>query len=252
MILSSKRGRLAPDQAQLNALSPGAQYGLGLFETLRTWPGGKFFLAQEHLRRLYQSAEELGIHFQVTQMRAMELLESMAGSNSSSLRIKIMGLEGELIFISEILHEDPELIDGVRLLPVDQTRSLPQYKSLNYLDCLLAWNQAHEAGCFDAILIDQLGYCRETSRANLFWVRGGQIYSNQEKSLPGITQSFLFAHAPRKVQPSQIQLAGLRAVDEIFITNSIRGVLPVKQIQDQNFALGPITREIMDFYQSSL
>ncbi len=251
MIYSSKRGRLSPEQALIPATSPAFQYGLGLFETLRCGPLGKLFLPQRHLARLFASAQALGIKFFCSPEQAMALLVKAAGKAQAPKRIKIIGIEGELLIFTEPYIENTTPQQGVKLWPLKLTRTLPQHKTLNYLDCLFAWQAAQEKGFFDALLIDHQGFAREASRANLFWVKEGVVYTNREQSLPGILQTFLCEQRQWNIQQAEIKSEALRQAEEVLITSSLRGVLPVTAIGDQAFNSGPKTSELIDFYLSA-
>ena len=101
---------------------------------------------------------------------------------------------------------------------------------------------AQDAGFNDSILLDEEGRVYETGRANLFWVIDGQIFTREHDVLPGTMRDFVLTHAD--VQFSHITYEDLLTADEVFITNSIRGIASVSTIDSHNYQLSDVATSL--------
>ncbi|MCK5198682.1 MAG: aminotransferase class IV, partial [Spirochaetales bacterium] len=104
---------------------------------------------------------------------------------------------------------------------------------LNYM----ASREAIAAGALDAILIDRSGYALEGSRSNLFAVRGNTIITSENDVLYGVTRKHTLAIARELgffIDFKKIYLLDIKqgSFDEIFITSTSMGAIPVSTIDD--------------------
>jgi len=115
----------------------------------------------------------------------------------------------------------------------------------------LTWHErAHEQGFDECILLNERGHVTECTSANIFMVRGNQVWTApvSEGCLPGITREVLLGdiRAPGiEIGERTIEPAGLESADEVFITSTTRGVLPVARIEDRHInETGEVTRKL--------
>jgi 4-amino-4-deoxychorismate lyase len=99
-------------------------------------------------------------------------------------------------------------------------------------------------GYDDSILLDDSGQVYETGRANLFWVNNGEVYTREHHVLPGVMRDFVLSIDDIATHFESISLNELLSADEVFITNSIRGVVPVTLINDVTFETHEVTHHV--------
>ena len=149
------------------------------------------------------------------------------------------------------MNLDPSIYNGVSVITFEASRANPEIKTTDYQSCLTAWRAAVDAGCFEAILIDHNGILYEGSRSNLFWVKDEKLFTRKEDVLPGITRQIIINHSSVSIQYKIISSMDLSNIDEIFLTNSGSGIIPVTSINDKNIgngSVGTITRQLLSQY----
>ena len=271
-------GRFADDaQPVILARDRGFLYGDGLFETLRVYDGQVFRLRQ-HWARLCASAAFLRIPApwplgQIADVvgellhrndhhEAVARIALTRGSSSPGL-----GLDGPaeptLTVVTRPFEPYPERIYSrgadivISRLRQNADSPLPRHKTANYLLYCLARQEARDAGANDALLLNQCGQVCETSVANIFWVREGGLYTPPVHCglLPGITRADVLSLAQRQAIPAQekaIQAGEIFEADEVFMTNSLMEVGPVRRIDGCRIgqeAPGPVTSRLMAAYR---
>jgi branched-chain amino acid aminotransferase len=149
---------------------------------------------------------------------------------------------------------------NVRIVSVERTspRALdPAIKSGNYLNNILALDEARQKMAYEAILCDHEGRVTEGSTSNVWSVSAGVVRTPPTSVgiLPGITRWRVLALAAANgilAEESELRPADLLAADEMFLTSSIRGVLPISQIDDRTLGVGPVTRRLQALYDAFL
>jgi branched-chain amino acid aminotransferase len=145
--------------------------------------------------------------------------------------------------------------DGVKVITVRTARpadSAHGAKVGNYLASLLALQQAKAAGAHEALILDAAGHVVEGTTSNVFVARGGELVTPPDDAgiLPGITRAHLLDVARetgRAVTFARLTPADLAAADEVFITSSLREIIPVVFVDDHRIASGrpgPVTRAL--------
>lgn len=91
----------------------------------------------------------------------------------------------------------------------------------------------------------------ETTAANVFWCKNGSVFTPCLKNagVAGIARRRVMEIAKRLGWPvviDEFELASLLAADEVFITNALLEVAPVKQIGEQQYTIGSMTRRIQE------
>ena len=133
---------------------------------------------------------------------------------------------------------------------------LPRHKTANFLLYCLARQEARDAKASDAILLNQHGQVCETSVANVFCVRDGGLVTPPVHCglLPGITRANVL-HIARgqgmPVEEKPVQAGDLLECDEVFLTNTLIEIGPVRRVDGRRIgagAPGPVTGGLMAAY----
>lgn len=267
-------GRIVPEsRARVSVFDRGLLHGFGLFETLRAYGGRPFRLA-EHLRRMAASARWLNISKPLPaphiRKAVIELLK-LNRLKDAAVRITLTaGVEEtclpNLIVTTRPMPDLPDRLyrEGARILVADwprvPTSPLYGHKTLNYLENILVRQRAKSMGALEMIFTDDRGRVLEGSASNVFMVRRNVILTPpiHEHILPGITRRDILTLCARegmKLKEQPLLLKDLCAADEVFITNSLIEVMPVRQIDRARIASGqpgPVTMRLLALYRQDV
>jgi len=135
----------------------------------------------------------------------------------------------------------------------------PRIKSLNYLANIMARMEALASGADEAIMLDIHGYVSEGAGDNVFLVKGGGLYTpNVQDALEGITRQTVIDLAGRKeikVHETRLTLYDVYTADEVFVTGSGAGIVPVTEVDRRIVSegkIGPITKLLSDAYDEEV
>lgn len=262
--------------AVISIFDRGFLYGDSVYEVLRT-AGGHPVDFDRHLDRLARSAGAIALALPAEQAIRRAVAETLAAAGNPEAYIRIVVTRGagrialdldaagtpSLIVITQPLKMPrAELYtDGahIAIVAVERTsrRAVdPAVKSGNYLNSIMALAEAQRLGAYEAIMLGPDGRVAEGSTSNVFAVRGGVLTTPALMTgiLAGITRQRvieLARGAGLAAGEGDLYPDDVRGADEVFITSSIRGVMPVRQVDDRPVsggAPGPITRRLMDAY----
>jgi branched-chain amino acid aminotransferase len=273
-------GQICSEQdARISVFDRGFLYGDSVFETLGTKDGVLFSLS-EHLERLEASAARIGMKCppRETIVAAVHATVAAAGNRESRVRIIVSRGEGWgdldpqaaseprlVVMVGERGGPTPEMYaDGVSATVVSVIHNHPgaldpTVKSGNYLNGVLAVGEARRAGAHEAILCAASGYVAEGATSSVFAVSSGRIEtpSLEVGILPGITRRLVLEVCRREGMPvtesSTLLPQALRSADEVFLTSSLRGVIPVTRLDGSvvgDGRPGPVTKRIMTAYET--
>jgi branched-chain amino acid aminotransferase len=267
-----------PETAVISVYDRGFLYGDSVFETIRTY-GGKPFALTDHLARLARSAERVLIRMPVplpTIAAEVEEATRLAANPESYIRVMLtrgtgpMGLDPDLaeapnriVFVEPLVAPAPEAYEkGIEVILVRTSRATDATaaagaKVANYLTSLLAIREARLRGAAEAFIIDGRGHVLEGTTSNVFLVKAGRLVTAPEESgiLAGITRAYLLGAANRLgigVDLRDIHEAELFDADELFISSSIREVLPVVRVDGKSIgtgAPGALTRRLHEAFR---
>lgn len=253
---------IADDALRISVLDRALEHGLGLFETLRTW-NGRPALLPRHLERLKRSADELRIPLDSRDLpTADDVRALMAADNhpgDATLRITLSGgiseTEDSTLWMKSTPLPPPPPPEGYRLGPTAPARSdkLAGYKSLNYWPYRLAYQRALGDGFDECLMVDPKGNVLEGSRTSVFFVVGGRLVTPPAdgRIVPGIMRGLVIERARALgIAVEEASLTGLEAgerAEELFLTNAVRGIIPVGRWGEAVFpARGEITEKLRD------
>jgi len=240
------RGVVPPGEPVLRADDEGVLRGRAVFETLRVY-GGRPFELDAHLERLRTSAARLRLpdpSAAELQSLAHDALAA-AGEEDCVLRF-LWTPETGLALVSPLPVDLEELrARGLRLQVYPWvTGALAGAKSVSYAENMAAQADADEHGFDDALLVAADGIVLEAPTANV-WFREGEVLHTPSLDLPilaGVTRAVLLQG--RSVEEGRYSLERLLAADEVFLTSSVREVMPVACVGDRTFERGPAAHEL--------
>ena len=262
---------LSPDDAKVSDYDRGFLYGDSVFETIRTY-GGRPFALDEHVCRLKRSSDLVGIQLPVEPSALAAEIDRaiVAGANPESyVRVMItrgvgpLGLDPahvthplRIVFIEPLTPLPVAMYrDGVSVITHRTERASDAAhgaKVGNYLGGMMALRVARQVGAHEALILDAKGRVTEGTTSNVFIVRGQTIVTPPHDAgiLLGITRAKIIELAPQiglSMEFSSLLPTDLVAADEVFLSSSIREILPVVRVDGVpvgNSKPGPTTRAL--------
>jgi branched-subunit amino acid aminotransferase/4-amino-4-deoxychorismate lyase len=250
---------LNAEAATVSPLGEGFQFGVGVFTTMRVQDGRPQFF-QAHAERLVRDARALGLEVaSEPSVLAERCAACIAVNRIDAGGLKIVwfadagGRTGEIISQRPYSY-GPELAERgfrltTRICASRENHELSRHKTLNYLDHLHAKRAAAAAGFDDALWVDERGIVLEGATTNVFAVIDGRIFTPDEKAglLPGVGRRVvleLTVEGLERARPMTLTRELLAGAAEVFVTNSLIGVVPVRSWDERNYSLvkNPVTR----------
>ena len=230
-------------------------FGFGVFETLFITEHGPLF-ADLHWQRMNRGAEVLGLKLPAENEwlnRVHEFIEQTPGPPPYALRVTLSGgapladLPSELLFHKRLIPYTPAQYSlGIRLhilpSPRNEQSPLVSIKSTNYLENILAKEAAKLQGAEEGVWLNTKGYIAEGTMSNLFFIKNETLFTPSLSSgcLPGTRRQLILDLAHSLQIPTHeglYPLSDLLLSDEIFMTNALMGIMPVRQVDDSSFPL---------------
>lgn len=242
---------LPPKNAKISILSESFQRGYGVFETLRTFNNKNVFKAKEHIERLLRSANGIELKIKNTPKEIANMLQKVVSASPHKLqRLKIIAIKEGIIITSHPLKEAKEIYKkGVSCLSVVCKRSLPEIKSISYLPSMLAHEKATKKGHFDAILIDENQEVYEGAYSNIFWFEDDTLCTRDDQILKGIIRQTILEISPFKIKFKKITLKDLQKKDEVFLTQSVKLIVPIVKIDNKKIGNGKVGERTLQLMQ---
>lgn len=231
--------------------------GYGLFATIRAYKKEPFHW-KDHLLRLQEGSKHLGISLPYTAEEFYSIMKTLLEKNRlSEATLKIVvtaGISGSLdrgseptilvactpmVFLPNHYYEE-----GVFLSTLPYERYLPQIKTTYYLPAI--WEKTKKPHIFEALYLSSEEHLLEAATSNFFAVKKGVIITPKEKVLLGVTREIILSLvSPHyRIEERPISYKELEEVDEIFLTATNKEVLPVRQLDEKQFLVGPVTLHV--------
>jgi branched-chain amino acid aminotransferase len=275
-------GELVPwREAQVHVLTHSLHYGMGVFEGVRAYKtdrGTAIFRLQEHTRRLFGSAHIMMMKVpwdretinaaQITAVRENRLESAYIrplffyGAEGMGLRadnLKVHGVVAAWEWGSYLGADNME--KGIRIKTSSYTRhhvniTMCKAKATgNYINSMLALNEALQSGYDEAMLLDDHGFVAEGSGENIFIVHDGMLYTPDTSSaLEGITRDTIMelaADIGLTVREKRISRDEVYLADEAFFTGTAAEVTPIREVDNRvigNGGRGPLTEQLQSLY----
>ena len=254
----------------------GYQFGDGVYEVVKVY-NGELFTATEHIDRFYASAEKIRIAIPYTKDKLHQLVHQLVEANNIDtghvyFQITRGACPRNHVFpgddVKPVLtgntKENPRPVanfeNGVKATFVEDIRWLRcDIKSLNLLGAVLAKQEAHEKGCYEAILHrDEI--ITEGSSSNIYGVKDGVLYTHPANNLilNGITRQVILTCAaeigmPVKEEP--MTKAQLLEMDEVIVSSTTSEVTPIVDVDGTvigNGTPGAWTRKLQAQFETKI
>jgi branched-chain amino acid aminotransferase len=256
-------------------LSPsdlGMLRGFTIFDVMVV-ESGRAFLWERHYDRLLASAQALGLVVPLAKEAYGAVLAELiarAPTQELVLRTVLSGGPSENGFapepgretfyiLTEERHRLPESVylKGVKLITLPYERFLPQVKFANHTMSLWDMKRREREGAFDTLYISG-ARISEASQGNILMVKDGVLVTPREEVLWGIVQGLVMEFAQAQGIPTKwrsITLKELLAADEVWLTGSSKGIVPVVNIDGHQIASGkpgPLSDQLAAAYQEQV
>jgi D-alanine transaminase/branched-chain amino acid aminotransferase len=226
--------------------------GYGLFDFFRTYNGIPFRW-DDYWARFENSARSLKLTLPLTQEETAEILaklHALSGEAEVAFRFVLTGgyapdsvnvIRPNFLIRTEPLPQDNPAgrLKGIKVLPYEYVRDLPEIKSTNYVHMILMADDMRKQSASD-LLFHKDGEISELTRSNIFLFKGDKLITSDRNILNGITRRVVMelAEAHFEIQVRAVSLAELIAADEVFTTSTTKWVMPVVAVGDNLIGTG--------------
>ncbi len=267
--------------ATTHVLTHTLHYGMGVFEGVRAYKtdkGAAIFRLQDHTDRLFNSAHILQMKMPFTKQEIMEAQKAAVRENkleSAYIRpmafygAEAMGIAAKTLSTHVICAAwswgaymgDEALTRGIRVKTSSFSRhhvNITMCKAKangNYMNSILAHQEAAQDGYDEALLLDVDGFVAEGSGENVFIIRKGKLYTpDLTSALEGITRDTIVQLAKElgyEVIEKRITRDEVYTADEAFFTGTAAEVTPIRELDNRSIGAGtrgPITEKLQAMY----
>lgn len=232
-------------------IDSGTFFGRGVFETILI--KNKPHFLKEHIERLNDGITKLSLGEHI---KSDIVLEKINEYKLDNLALKVVVTEKNIIFSTrELKYKSDNYEKGFKVKIANNIRNsksiLTYIKSINYLDNLLEYEKANLEGYNEAIFLNENNWLTEGCTTNIFIVKDNNIYTPSEKCglLNGIIRKYVIDSF--NVYEKEISKEELLTAEEIFLTNSLVGVIKVSEIKGRKLK-SKITEDIRKTYEEHI
>jgi branched-chain amino acid aminotransferase len=274
-------GELVPwREAKIHVLTHTLHYGMGAFEGVRAYhadQGTAIFALEAHTNRLIDSCKILGMQMPYSRQELIDAqIASVRENNLESAYIRPMvfygsegmGLRADNLSVHVIVaawewgsYLGAEGMEkGIRIKTSSFTRhhvniAMTKAKANGqYINSMMALQQALNDGYDEALLLDPEGYVAEGSGENIFIIKDGEIFTPEITSaLNGITRKTIFTLAKdmgMQIREKRLTRDEVYIADEAFFTGTAAEVTPIRELDNRPIGQGrgPITEKLQAAY----
>jgi branched-chain amino acid aminotransferase len=271
------------DEAKIHVLTHGLHYGTGIFEGIRSYNtdnGPAIFRLDDHIRRLFDSGKAYFMHFGYTRDDIKQFsIDTVRANDLSECYIRIIAFYGygklgvnplpNKVSVAiavwnwseHIKKEDNE--QGINAMVSSwmklDVRSMPTHAKgvSNYANSALARMEALKSGFDEAIMINSNGFVVEATAENIFFVKGGVLYTPpiSTGALEGITRDTVIEITKQnsiQLRVENISRDELYFFEEAFLTGTASEIVPIGKIDHRVIGdgkIGPVTKKIQSHYE---
>jgi len=264
-------------EAKISVMDSGYLLGDGVWEGIRLHKG-KFLHIESHLSRLYKGAELLDIKLNLSPEKIKQALIKTVEVNNmyTDVHIRLIVSRGikktpyqhpkvtigapTIVIIPEFKKVNIDDINkGISLVLVKTIRDYrvqnPQINSLSKHNCIAACIEAAKLGADEGIMLDPQNNVSTCNSTNLFIVRNDEVWTSKGVyCLKGVTRGNIIRICKEykiKIYEKDFSYEKLYSADEVFVTGTFAGVIPVVKVGDKilsNSKIGKITKLLQEYY----
>lgn len=263
-------------EAKISVLDWGFLHSDATYDVVHVWKG-RFFRLDTHVERFLRSADRLRLMLPVSPGKLVQILgECVARSGFEDAYVEMVLTRG----LSPTFSRDPReahnqlicfaipfgwilrpeqreaglsiVLSDIRRIPPDSVD--PTVKNYHWLDFVMGLYDAYDRGAQSAVLTDAGGNLAEGPGFNIFTVRQGRIATPDRGVLRGVTRQTaidLAAELGFPLEERVVLAAEALAADEVFVTSTAGGIMPVTRINAAAVGegrMGPVTRALLEAY----
>ena len=237
--VSFNRQILPASETNLSAISSATLYGKGIFTTIAIYDNQPF-LWEKHWLRLSDNASRIGLNFEFVEKDIFEALrELIATNNIKNGRARLTFLdestkgiwgfenkkETSFLMTTADFRPLPEILKlTVSPYQVNSISPLVNIKSCNYLENLLAFDEAKRRGFDEAIRLNERSEIVSACLANIFWLKDDEIFTPSLKTgcLAGTMRGLIL----EKYKAFEVEenIESLEKADAVFLTSAGLGI----------------------------
>ncbi|WP_348648791.1 aminotransferase class IV [Rhizobium sp. SEMIA 4085] len=267
---------LPMSEAKVSVLDWGFLHSDATYDTVHVWEG-RFFRLDLHLDRFFRGMERLRMKLPYSREEIEKILANcVALSGHKSSYVEMICTRGGSATFSRDPREaenrfiafavpfgsvanKEQLERGLHVAVSDTVRIPPNsvdpsIKNYHWLDLVKGLFDAYDLGAETALIMDTNGNIAEGPGFNVFTVKDGKLKTPAFGVLPGITRQTVFdlcRQTELGVTAADLTRDELKQADEVFITSTAGGIMPVTQVDGLAIGdgrVGDLTRQLMDLY----
>ena len=265
-----KDGKLyRADELFVSAYDHGFLYGLGFFETFRTY-NGKVFLWELHWNRLCRALSDFRIVMPYEEHELLSAVEALTEANNMEdgyFRLNIsagahdIGLQPScykkptVILYRKELHLAPRGTEKFAVW-LDTVRNTPEsgirHKSHHYANNVQARFEVESLASCEGFFLTAKGFIAEGITSNIFWSIDGKVYTPSLETgiLAGTTRDWVLNCSLFEIEEGFFTKELLESADEVFVTNAVQEIIPINKLGSIQFLgnAGPVYKALHDSY----
>lgn len=239
---------MAADKAVIPVDDLAVLRGVGVCDLMRTYKGNPYFL-REHVERLKASAMQINLNLKWSCDEIEQIILTTLAKNhpidEANIRVIITGgsspdfmtpQQPRLLVLITTIPPIPAVWyeKGVKVITVEAQRDVPEAKSLSYIPATIALKQAKSQNAIEALYMDKQGFVTEGTTSNLFAFINNELITSDQKVLKGITRKVILSltESMFTTKFKTLHINELIKADEVFISGTNKGIVPVIQVDE--------------------
>ena len=265
-------------EAKISVFDSGFLLGDGVWEGIRLH-NNKLIHLEYHINRLYDGAKSIAMEIHLSKKEIIEAIWSTLNENNmiTDTHIRLIVSRGikstpyqhpkvtislpTIVIIPEYKKANKEVVDrGIRLVSVQTRRDSlvqdPKINSLSKMNCISACIEAEKLGAEEGLMLDPNGFVSTCNSTNFFIIKNNEVWtSTGEYCLNGVTRGSIINLCKKNnisVYEKNFLIDDVYNADELFVTGTFAGVIPVVEIDGRKIIKGPLTKKLQELYHNDL
>lgn len=217
-------------------LDQGLNFGQGVFETIAVVGKSPMFL-DKHCERMKKGLSALGINNRISEELITSYIRRFA-IKDCAMKVLVTP-ENIVVSTRENIYSSGPFKDGFKVgissLKRNPHSHVVYHKTLNFTDNIIEKNIVRKSGFDEAVFFNVYGRLAEGSVSNIFFVKENRLCTPAVKCglLAGIIRDWVLKNYT--VEEEEYTLEQLMDADEVFLTNSLMGIMPVRELQGKAY-----------------